>query len=121
VVPRSWRTPGPIPLADGILSKDVDASATWYWSKGTYGPYEAVTSGSGFVASAAGDIITAGHLVDATSFYGGKGAIIAAAMKQWTNPNGDPLTPAEQATQGQIIDQNASVEGTESGSPVTVR
>jgi hypothetical protein len=101
-----------------VLSKNLDVSSTEYLEPGSYGPFEAVTSCSGFVASPSGDMITAGHCVDAASFYGGKGAIITAAMAEFTHSNGVSLTPAEQASWGEVIDQNASVEGTESGSPV---
>ena len=101
-----------------VLSGDLSVSATEYMKKGAYGPYEAVTSCSGFVASASGDIVTAGHCVDAASFYGGKGAILAVALTKWTHANGAPLTPAEQASEAQILEANASVEGLDSGSPV---
>ena len=56
--------------------------------------------------------------MDATSFYGGKGAILAVAAAKDTHANGTLLTPAEQASWVQIMDANASVEGLESGSPV---
>lgn len=101
-----------------VLPRDVDVSSTEYIAKGVYGPFTAVTSCSGFVASRSGDIVTAGHCVDATSFYGGKGAILAAMFDGWTHANGRPLTPAQQARQAQIVDANGSVEGFESGSPV---
>ncbi len=101
-----------------VLSRNVDISSTEFIEKGVYGPFTAVTSCSGFVASGSGDIVTAGHCVDATSVYGGKGVILEAMAAKFTHANGQPLTPAEQASQVEILSANASVEGYESGSPV---
>jgi serine protease Do len=101
-----------------VASNDINVSATEYIPAGAYGPYDAITSCSGFLASASGDIVTAGHCVDANSFYGGKGAVLAAMMATWKHANGQPLTVAEQAQQAQILSENASVEGSQSGSPV---
>lgn len=106
-----------------VLDRNVDLSGNEYLAKGVYGPYRAVTSCSGFLASGSGDVVTAGHCVDATSIYGGKGAILAVFMTRLTHPGGVHLSPAEQSSWAEILAANASVEGLESGSPVdrTVR
>lgn len=75
------------------------------------------TSCSGFVASSTGDVVTAGHCVDGQSFDGGKGAIIDAFVAQDTHVDGDPLTPAEQASEASLLRAWAEVEGPDSGSP----
>ena len=114
----NWR--GWVVLSDDLY---VPPSSTEYYPKGTWGPYTAVTSCSGFVASSTGDIITAGHCVDAQSFDGGKGAIIAAMPAYWNNADGTPLSPAQKARDTVALRQNAVVEGREASSPVerTVR
>jgi serine protease Do len=101
-----------------VVPRNVSVSSTEYIAKGTYGPFKAITSCSGFAASASGDIVTAGHCVDATSFYGGKGAVLTAMASEWKHANGTPLSPAQRDRQTQILLANASVEGYESGSPV---
>jgi serine protease Do len=101
-----------------VLPREVSLSSTEYLPQGTYGPFTAVSSCSGFVASTSGDVVTAGHCVDAASVYGGKGAILAAWAAQATHPDGRPLTPAEQTSYADALAANASVEGSASGSPV---
>lgn len=89
--------------------------------EGEYGPFEPVTSGSGFVASPNGDIITAGHLVDSNAIgYGGKGYILRQMLADFNNPQGEPLTDDEQASWLQVLSGNGSItiEGFETDSPV---
>ena len=100
-----------------VVTNDVKLSST-VLPKGRYGPYKAVTSCSGFVVSPSGDIVTAGHCVDGSSFYGGKGAILAAAAASGAYPNGTHLALAQIADWEKAVDANARVEGDQTGSPV---
>lgn len=101
-----------------ILPADIPTSSTTYMPQGTYGPYDASMTCSGFVASPNGEIVTAGHCVDAQSFNGGKGAIIQAMLASWRTAAGQPLSEAEISQRADLLRANAQVEGSDSGSPV---
>lgn len=94
-----------------ILTRDVDLWEGWYEAAGVYGPYVATTTCSGYVASAEGTVVTAGHCVDAEGLAGGTGAILSAAAAELTS------VPAEQALAYEALALNANVEGTASDSP----
>jgi serine protease Do len=95
-----------------------DVDGVEYFPAGTViGPIEVSTSCSGFVASSAGEIVTAGHCVDAESYDGGKGAIVEAFVAQDTHIGGEPLSPAERSLELDILQANADVEGADSGAP----
>ena len=61
-----------------VIPREIETSASTVIPAGVLGPFDPVTSCSGFVASRSGDVVTAGHCVDAASFEGGKGAILEA-------------------------------------------
>jgi hypothetical protein len=100
-----------------VVPRRVPLWSTYYQSKGTYGPFTATTTCSGFVASPTGQVVTAGHCVDANSYIGGKGAVLASAMAGWRDANGNLLSPSLQTRLGSILQMNADIEGTDSGSP----
>lgn len=101
-----------------VIPREIETSASTVIPAGVLGPFDPVTSCSGFVASRAGDVVTAGHCVDAASFEGGKGAILEAALATWRTASGAPLTAAEMQQRRTLLRANASVEGSDSGSPV---
>jgi S1-C subfamily serine protease len=88
----------------------------YYQAKGTYGPFAATVTCSGFVVSSTGQVVTAGHCVDANSYTGGKGAVLAIAMAGWHDASGNLLSPSDQARLGAILEMNADIEGIDSGS-----
>jgi S1-C subfamily serine protease len=94
-----------------VLTRDVDLWDGWYESAGVYGPYIVTTTCSGYVASADGAVVTAGHCVDAEGIAGGTGAILSAAVAELTS------VPAEQAQAYAALAANANVEGIASDSP----
>lgn len=105
----------------GWVDVTKDYSADGYRiPAGKYGPYDAATSCSGFVASASGDVVTAGHCVDGNSYFGGQWPI----LQKWldavatADSNGNPISSQARDDIGLALVGNGSVEGTDPGSPV---
>lgn len=94
-----------------VLDRDVTLWGSWYEAKGVYGPWTVKTTCSGYVASPEGAVVTAGHCVDAEGMAGGTGAILSQAVQGITS------NPAHQAAAYAALAANASIEGTQSGSP----
>lgn len=99
-----------------VVQKDVPLWGTYVQRSGTFGPYTATVTCSGFVASPDGNVVTAGHCVDAQNYIGGKGAVLAVAMGRWHDPNGNLLGDTDRARLTSILQANADIEGADSGS-----
>jgi len=52
-----------------------------------FGPFDAATACTGFVASPDGYIVTAGHCVDSRTMMGGKDVLIRTALDDWLSKN----------------------------------
>jgi serine protease Do len=87
----------------------------WTMPEGIYGPYAVTTTCSGFVASATGDVVTAGHCVDDETYDGGKNVILSAFVTELGQSTG--ASQAEMAEGMANLRANADVEGLDAGSP----
>jgi hypothetical protein len=87
----------------------------WTMPEGIYGPYAVTTTCSGFVASATGDVVTAGHCVDDETYDGGKNVILSAFVTEIGQSTG--ASQAQMAEGMANLRANADVEGLDAGSP----
>lgn len=87
----------------------------WTLNEGVYGPVSVTTTCSGFVASSAGDVVTAGHCVDDDSFDGGKRAILSTYVAGLGADLG--ASPAEMEQGMASLRANVNIEGLDAGSP----